>query len=271
MRDYAGFWYSPNYGYELYENGQLVSRLERVAGAACFSKVFHLFDRKSKQEFEGIYTLRCKKVFETRSGNYCSLEKSQVLKVLRYMRTAFQISVSFKDTEDYYVFIFKIQGKPIKHKFILTFSRVFFEFPYNEMARDIFKLREAGPINGINYCSKSFLEIYHVLHAVYSDHWGGGHSLFCYPSKDVSLKTLKKAFEEGLPQVHEVFTGDTKLYDKIKRWKPNLRSVDWDNDFDVRASFYAENFQIIKDFKQNGNKKKKGVRRRARKVVRKVD
>ena len=270
MRKYEGICYRPDYGYELKQNGRLVSHAKKVEGAACFARVFNFFDRKTTQEFDGTYTLKCRKDFDPGSGNFCPMSNEQVRKVLRYMRTTFDMGVGLRETEQDYVLTFRIQGKPVKHKFILTFSRVFFEYPYNEMALDVLKLREAGPINGISYRNKSFLDLYHLLHAVYSDYWGGGHALFCYTLREPLLKPLRTAFEEGLPRIHDIYQADNVAYKKIKRWKNGLRGIDWDANFEERAACYAENFEILKQLK-NGDKKKKGVRRRARKVVRKVD
>lgn len=270
MRKYQGIYYSPDYGYELKQNDRLVSHSEKVEGAACFARVFNFFNGKTTQEFDGTYILKCRKKFDPRSGNFCSMSSDQVRKVLRYMRTTFEMGVGFKETDKDYVLTFKIQGKPVKHKFILTFSRVFFEYPYNEMALDIFKLRDFGPINGTNYRNKSFLDLYQLLHAVYRNYWGGGHALFCYTLREPLLKPLRKAFEEGLPRIHNIYQSDDTAYEKIKPWKNGLRDIDWDTNFKKRAACYAENFEILRNLK-NGNKKKKGVRRRAREVVRKVD
>ena len=152
------------------------------------------------------------------------------------MRTTFEMGVGFKETDQDYVLTFKIQGKPVKHKFILTFSRVFFEYPYNEMALDIFKLRDFGPINGISYKNKSFLDLYHLLHAVYSDYWGGGHALFCYTLREPLLKPLRAAFEEGLPRIHSIYQEDPTASKKIKRWKDGLGRIDWEANFEERAA-----------------------------------
>jgi hypothetical protein len=270
MRQYRGIYYKPDYGYELKQNDRLVSHSKKVEGAACFARVFNFFDGKTKRDFDGTYTLKCRKKFDPRSGNFCPMSGDQVRKVLRYMRTTFEMGVGFKETDEDYVLTFKIQGKPVKHKFILTFSRVFFEYPYNEMALDIFKLREAGPINGISYRNKSFLDLYHLLHAVYSNYVGMGHALFCYTLREPLLKPLHAAFEEGLPRIHDIYKSDDTAYKKIKRWKNGVVRIDWEIGFEERAACYAENFEILKQLK-NGKKKKKGVRRRARKVVRKVD
>ena len=74
------------------------------------------------------------------------------------MRRVFDIKIKFAETEENYIIKLEVVGKPVKHKFILTFCRVFFEFPYNEIAKDVFRIREKGTVRGINYANKSFLE-----------------------------------------------------------------------------------------------------------------
>jgi hypothetical protein len=41
MKNYQGFSYQPDYGYELYSNGALIGNAEKVRAAACFSRVFY--------------------------------------------------------------------------------------------------------------------------------------------------------------------------------------------------------------------------------------
>ena len=262
MRDYNGFSYRPDYGYELYRDGRLVEREDRVRYAACFAAVFRQFYGRNDMVFEGTYKLRCRKEFVRESGNFCALTKEEILKILRYMRRVFDMKARMVETKDNYVFTFRIVGKPIKHKFILTFSRVFYEFPYNELARDVFRLRAKGIVDGIDYSHKSFLELYHVITASYTGGLGNGHSLFCYPTLEISNKVLNKAFEKGVARVHYVHSESRDAYDRMDRVGTGYRT-DWDKRIDARIIRYSENFQILRKLKTN----EKGVRRRARKVV----
>ena len=99
MRKYGGIYYRPDYGYELRQNDRLVSHSEKVQGAACFARVFNFFNGKTTQEFDGTYILKCRKKFDPRSGNFCSLSNDQVRKVLRYMRTTFEMGVDVGSLE----------------------------------------------------------------------------------------------------------------------------------------------------------------------------
>lgn len=265
MRDYRNFSYCPDYGYELYKNGTLDRRCEKVNGAACFAQVFNLFYGQNNVIFKGIYTLKCRKKFKKGSGNFCSMNREEVLKIVHFMRRSFEMGISLVETEDNFEFKFTIEGKPVKHKFILTFSRVFFEFPYNEIARDVLRMRALGTVDGICYTNRSFLEMYSVIFAVYQNYVGGGHSLFLYPQIDVRLKIAKERFQENLGRVQSVYPGDEKFYRQLKTSRKTA-SIDWDEDFESRVALYSENFQIIKDLK-NGKKNNKNIRRRARKAI----
>lgn len=265
MVNYYWFGYKPDYGFELYLEDTLVDKDSNVSDAICFAKVFRDFRGDTSSEFRGKYTLRCRKEFKAQSGNYCSLEKSEILKILRYMRRSFDIKITLKETDSNYIFNFNIIGKSIKHKFVLTFCRVFFEFPYNEIAKDVMRMRSMGKINGVDFTHKSFLEVYHLIYITYMRYCGGGHSLFPYPNLNVNLSQLREAFANGKDRVHEVYPGTLDLYDKTLKNSRNYDKIDWTKNFEYRVEGYSKNFQILKKLKHE-----KSIRRRARKRVRKV-
>lgn len=263
MRDYNGFSYRPDYGYEIYQGGKLVNKEQKVQWAACFAEVFKQYYSRNQEVFESTYTLRCRKEFVYESGNFCALTKPEIQRILQYMRKTFKISVFLTETDSNYVFTFKVIGKPIKHKFVLTFSRVFYEFPYNELARDVFRLRELDKFCGINVAHKSFLELFQLVTSSYSNGICNGHSLFRYPNTSLPAIRLAEAFEEGISQVQGVYVGSYDLFNELKMSNQNRR-IDWDNGFKNRVERYSDNFKIIRKHKQND---KKNIRRRARKAV----
>lgn len=264
MLDYNGFSYSPDYGFELYRDGHLLDSDEKVRAAACFARVFNRFNHNDKKtDFTGKYVLRCRKNFKAGSGNYCSLEKAQIKKLIRYMRTSFDIQITFTETDKDYVFNFTIEGKPIKHKFVLTFCRVFFEYPYNELAKDVFRIRDSGKIGDVDFTHKSFLEIYNLICATHADLWGGGHSLFLFPDLNMSIKVLKDSFETGASRVQDVYPGSEEVFEKIHRIRTGWnKNIDWEEKFDKRKRNYSANFKIIKKLKYE-----ESIRRRARKAL----
>lgn len=258
VRDYRGFGFRPEYGCEIYYNNDLKLRFldaREVTGGTvyCFRKVFDFFSGKNGV-YKGIYTLNCRKHFQMFSGNYCVLDKEHIFKVIRYMRNSLDISVKFKNTRDKYIFTFEIIGKPIKHKWILTFSRVFYEWPYNEMAQDVFRIRENKILGDVNITHKSFLELYNLVFTSYKDYFGEEQSLFSGICLNLDSKSLEKKFNSTTNYVQNVCPSGLKLSNLRLVGSYNYRNVDLDETFDIRMRLYSDNFKKIKQFKQNEKK-----------------
>ena len=262
VRDYNYYSYRPDYGFELYKEDKLVDSAEQVEGAVCFARVFRDLDQKScTLEYKGIYTVKCRKKFEEKSGNFCALNKSEVLRVLRYMRDSLNVDISMEDTPDNYVFHMNIEGKSIKHKFALTFLRVFYEFPYNEFAKEAFRLRDNDIIPGLKHMS--FLKIFFIICTSFRAHDHAGHSLFLQRPKDLSIKILRQAYEEGRDCVQDVYNGKSIKYKQVDYGWAEFHCLDWEASVEDRLQTYLDNFKLLRN--------EKGVRRRARKVLRKLD
>ena len=262
IRNYTYYSYRPDYGFELYEKDKLVDSDKQVKGAACFARVFGILGRGPiTLEYKGIYTIKCRKKFEERSGNFCVLDKSEVLRVLRYMRDSLNVDISMEDTPDNYIFHMNIEGKPIKHKFALTFLRVFYEFPYNEFAKEAFRLRDNNLIPGLKHMS--FLKIFFIICTSFQQHDHGGHSLFSRRPRYLSIKILRQAYEEGRDRVQDVYNGESIKYKQIKCSWSDFHRIDWEASIEDRLKIYSDNFKLLRN--------EKGIRRRVRKAVRKLD
>ena len=260
-RDYTYYSYRPDYGFELYRENKLVDQEQQVRGAACFARVFRELKRNANTiEYTGIYTVKCRKEFVKGSGNFCVVNKSEIRRILRYMRDSLEVEISMEDTPENYVFHMKVEGKPIKHKFALTFLRVFYEFPYNEWAKEAFRLRDTIP----SLKHVSFLKIYYIVVMTFRDHDHGGHSLFSNRTKDLSINRLKEAYKEGKDRVQQVYTCRRNIdYDRIAVGYGEFHRYDWEEGIEGRFKIYSDNFKKLRN--------EKGIRRRVRKAVRKVD
>lgn len=270
MRNYRDFWYRPDYGYVLYEKetNRLIENRKHVDGAVCFSSVFYTLDGYDiKTIFEGTYTLKCRKNFVAKSGNYCSMSRKDVYRTINIIRKNFETKVSVSETDDDYVLTFNVVGTPVKHKFILTFSRVFFEFPYNEFVKDVYRLKELGKLGDINITNANFLTLFHLVTMTYRKALGGGHTLFDSPETNITYKILLNAFKEGRFRVQEIYPGNYDYYDKV--YKFSSAYFDWDINFDKRVVNYSKNFQILKKLKANEHKE--NIRRRKRENIQQVD
>lgn len=258
IRDYRGFSFRPEYGCEIYYKNDLKlcfqDAREVTSGTVyCFKKVFDFFYKKNGV-YKGTYTLKCRKRFQNLSGNYCVLDKEHIFKVIRYMRNSLNISVKFKDTEDKYIFTFKIIGKPIKHKWILTFSRVFYEWPYNEMAQDVFRIRENKFLDDVNITHKSFLELYNLVFTSYREYFGAEQSLFSGICFNLDSKSLEKKFNSKTNYVQNVCPKELTLNTLKVTSGYKYIHIDLDETFNERMEIYSDNFKKIKQFKQDEKK-----------------
>lgn len=260
-RDYTYYSYRPDYGFKLYKGDKLVDQDKQVKGAACFARVFRDLEADANNlEYTGIYTVRCRKEFVKGSGNFCVVNKSEIRRILRYMRDSLEVEISMEDTPENYVFHMKVEGKPIKHKFALTFLRVFYEFPYNEFAKEAFRLRDTIP----SLKHVSFLKIYYIVVMSFRDHDHGGHSLFSNRTRNLSINRLKEAYKEGRDRVQQVYTCRRNIdYDRIVVNYGEFHRYDWEEGIEDRFKIYSDNFKKLRN--------EKGIRRRVRKAVRKVD
>lgn len=270
IRDYNYFGFHPQYSCKLYYDEKLVKTASYLSGTEpCFREVFHYFYGMSRI-YKGIYKLQCNKEFRTGSGNYCSLNKTHIMKIIRYMRNSLDVNIKLTDTPDKYIFDIEIIGRPIKHKWILTFCRVFYEWPYNEMAVDVFRIREAKTLSGIDITHKSFLELYNLTISAYKCYIGAEQSLFKNLGVDLTGKELKRKFDTNTTRVQFVcdFDKSNALYDLLeKHYSDSYRKVDLEKTFPKRLELYSKNYEIIKNFKKDEQKGKKDIRRRTSKVI----
>lgn len=244
--DYHNFHYKILYDYKIYQGEELIREFDQV-NWVCFSQAFGQL-REVRETYHGIYTLYFNKKFISGSGNFCVLNKDEIFKVLRYMRKTFDIKAYFKETDEKYIIKLDITGTPVKHRFILTFSRVFYEFPYNEFAKEVFRVRNYGIVDGMTFYNKSFLEVFHLLRFIYKYYIGGGHELFNYPSKSLPSKTLTERFERGEYRVQDVYKGEYKLYNIFPRThRGNIRNRDWDKGLSRRMHLYVEYYKKLKN------------------------
>lgn len=260
-RDYTYYSYRPDYGFELYKGDTLVDQDKQVRGAACFARVFRELERGANTtEYTGTYTVRCRKEFVKGSGNFCVVNKSEIRRILRYMRDSLEVEISMEDTPENYVFHMKVEGKPIKHKFALTFLRVFYEFPYNEWAKEAFRLRDTIP----SLKHVSFLKIYYIVIMSFQNHDHSEHSLFSNRTRDLSIDRLRKAYKEGRDRVQQVYTCRANVgYNIINCSWNDFHKFDWEEGIEKRLKTYSDNFKKLRN--------EKGIRRRVRKAVRKLD
>lgn len=219
----------------------------------CYHTIFEYLDGYTPaRHIEGIYKINCKKVYT--GGNVCLLTKDQIKSVLRYMRTTFQIETNLREDNEYYYITFKISGKKVKHKFVMSFSRIFYELPYTLYASEVFRLRKAERYQDVYYKNMNFLELYQLVTHAYGNILGyTSNKLFLenYIALDVSVKTIQNYINRSNPRIQPCFESSKFSYTRAYRYQSlyDYHNIDWDENMEERFSNYNKLFKIIKNEK----------------------
>lgn len=219
----------------------------------CYHTIFEYLDRYGpSKNIEGIYKINCKK--EYTGGNVCLLAKDQIKSVLRYMRTTFQIKTKLEEDNEYYYITFEISGKKVKHKFVMSFSRVFYELPYTLYASEVFRLRKAERYQDVYYKNLNFLELYQLVTHAYGNVLGyETNKLFLeyYVALDVSVKTIQNYINQNNIRIQTCFSRSEFSYrtQYIPKSLGEYYNIDWDKNMEERFDHYNKLFKLIKDEK----------------------
>lgn len=231
------------------ENKQFISGTNKL----CYATIFEYLDTYTpSKNIEGTYTISCKKVYT--GNNVCLLAKDQIKSVLRYMRTTFQIKTKLEEDKEHYHITFKISGKKVKHKFVMSFSRVFYELPYTLYASEVFRLRKAERYQDVYYKNINFLELYQLVTHAYGNVLGyETNKLFLeyYVALDVSVKTIQNYINQNNIRIQTCFSKSEFPYRSQYRIKSlnEYYDIDWDKNMEERFDHYNKLFKLIKDEK----------------------
>ena len=166
-----------------------------LSSFACFRNIFYkiedneLHNKKVNQSYS-IYIATTSELIDRSYNNYCTLDLSTIKRYLR----ALQILVPFKwkiieedrSFRDYNLLRVDISTdiKGFQHKFLLTYIRYMYEFPYNVILSDAYRLK-----NLPEYKFESITNLYQLCALLYPGCYGTGHAL-AFKAKHCSNKNL---------------------------------------------------------------------------------
>lgn len=154
-------------------SGDLVFENKDLEGQACFSYIFRNVRNNKKQHI--IYSIYISTdpsfVQDNLKNNLCILTEEQIRFHMSYLRfiSSFKYKITKKFIDDYSGFRIDLDLNAIGnvHKMFLTWIRYLYEYPYNLVLYDSFKLREEK-----RFTKKSnYLNIVNFVTAFYSDDW----------------------------------------------------------------------------------------------------
>lgn len=154
-------------------SGDLVFENKDLEGQACFSYIFRNVRNNKKQHI--IYSIYISTdpsfIQDNRESNLCILTEEQIRFHMSYLRfiSSFKYKITKKFIDNYSGFRIDLDLNAIGnvHKMFLTWIRYLYEYPYNLVLYDSFKLREEK-----RFIEKSnYLNIVNFVTTFYSNDW----------------------------------------------------------------------------------------------------
>ncbi len=133
--------------------------------AICFSEVFN--SRFNDKIISNTYQIKmfkpCAKQLEQNHANCCYLSKSDLITYLKsckiwHSNKAKQHQIKLDDHKDYYLVTVNVTDYQTVHRFILTYLRFAYEFPFSLYLYEAFKIRESGKFN-----NEYILNLFHLV------------------------------------------------------------------------------------------------------------
>lgn len=234
-----------NYSTIYQASGDLIFENKNLEGEACFSYIFRNVRNNKKQHI--IYSIYISTdpdfIQENRENNLCILTEEQIIFHISYLRfiSSFKYKITKKFIDDYSGFRIDLDLNAIGsvHKMFLTWIRYLYEFPYNLVLYDSFKLRKEK-----RFIEKSnYLNIVNFVTAFYSDDFI--HQIPRYINKIPKFIT-RKSFKDRLMKCDHLNDILENSGIKVNQFDKYREINDFIEDFDNRKNKYIENLNKLK-------------------------
>lgn len=172
----------------------------RQGSYACFSKAFKWLSDQRDILISSKYTIHIWKGHETGKergwSNACLLSKKELRHHLDQLKGIVPFTYSIKETKDHSKFELIVEvnnGSKLQHKYLLSWIRYVYEYPYNVMLLEARKLRWEK-----EFRFESGFNLFNIVSQCFNK-WQGGHSI-AYGNKVKLLR--KRELGEKLSDLH---------------------------------------------------------------------
>lgn len=221
---------------------------------ACFGTVFH--SERNGIEQNNTYTIKIHKfgdfVREKRQNNGCLINRADIVRHLRVLKSIVRFKYSLKEHKDLFVLTVNINGDLMYHKYALTWIRYIYEYPFNVFLLDAHRLKKLP-----EFRFDSIINLFNLVGATSSiQDWGTAiHAIgrtynFKLFMTTKGIKEQLIILSKGNNQVNNIFKEldkDCKAY-TLKATSGDLHSLDyWDSEdkFKQRYKIYIKNYKIL--------------------------
>jgi len=183
---------------------------KKMSGNACFSYVFNNVTSRSNETYKVVLYKGITFAKERHKSNACLFTKKELKRHLQQAQAIYPFTFRIEEKKDwngYKVFIVILDIKKVPgtfHKYILTWLRYMYEFPYNVILLDAYKLKKER-----SYKFTSMSDMFNIV-----------LSHFCAPPRDihqiaknVTSKRLRKSrIREKIKKVYSL----NEIYTELK-------------------------------------------------------
>lgn len=226
----------------------------RDRAGVCFSPIF-------QGEGNGIiqdnsYTIKIYKLGkvlrEKKLNNACLIDKKGIIHHLRVLKSIFSFKYRLKEHKDYFLLNLKLKADLIYHKYMLTWVRYLYEYPFNVFLLDANRAKKEP-----EFKFESIINLFNIIGATtkISDHGTTIHAIGeTYRVKELltikEIKSRLKKLKRGHTRLNDIFKViEDKAFDSISSEKSFKSSEYWlsENLFKKeRLSVYKKNYTLIK-------------------------
>lgn len=214
---------------------------------ACFSDVFHLDNDHPHNQYT-IHVYKGMTLIETGLSNGCFLELRYIYKHISVLKhiTKFKYSITEavdKQLNPYYSIDIDLNAPLLIHKFVLTWIRALYEFPYCIYLPEVYKLKQEFEFKYIN--------VFNILNLISATYYRGDSiHMFLWPGyipnilkyNGIRTKINKLIDENPSGNLSSIFDSDEE----------NIASIDIQEDFmdnkgfNDRKKIYLDLYKKIK-------------------------
>lgn len=251
------------------EYGSEGNTQKNLCKGACFSTIFYSEGNGIVQK--NTYTIKLYKIGDwlnkKRQNNACLTDRAGIVHHLKILQSVFKFSYHLKENEDHFVLTMTLEGDLIYHKYMLSWVRYLYEYPFNVFLADACKLRG---IPGFKF--ESIINLFNLVGATSGicQHGTGIHAIgktgrFKALMTTKEIQARLKELEGGHKQINDIFpvlyaNGGWGAPDDViegvetlEEEDNNLHSSDcWDSEeeFNKRLELYKKNYKILTDYKK---------------------
>jgi len=236
---------------------------------ACFSTIF--YSERNGIVQKNKYTIKLYKIGDwlnkKRQNNACLTDRAGIVHHLKILQSVFKFSYHLKEHEDHFVLTMTLEGDIIYHKYMLSWVRYLYEYPFNVFLADACKLKEIP-----EFKFESIINLFNLVGATSGirQHGTGIHAIGVtgWFKALMTTKEIQEKLKElcgGHKQINDIFpvlfaaggygAPENKIegVETLDEDDGNLHSSDyWDSEeeFNKRIELYKKNYKILTDYKK---------------------